>query len=498
MGSLAFLWPAVLPLWADPLPLHVSDNQIVTSQGCTIRLRGVNMSGLEYQNTSPDPHGATGTQSEAITAFYSNIVRLPLNEDRWFGCGPGQSDGGANYRSIVDSVVAQADSTGTYVDLDLHWAGTATGASSPCGGAGWGTASNSRSGQQPMPDDNAVTFWSSVASRYANNPAVLFDLFNEPFINSWSIWQSGGACNWSLVSSGGVTTTGTFHSPGMQVLLNTVRSAGASNICVAGGLQFAYDLRGVAGYATADPTVYALSDPGGNGVVYATHIYSSKGTSSNWDSHATTITSSYPVILEEYGESSSDPVTWDSYLLGWADGGNSAGYVYSAIAWDLSSQACPCLLSNWSGGYSLTSTHGAPVSTWMVGMSATGTCPTWTPTPTATFTPCGYPGATCTPTFTPTPTATPLPPGPVKAQPNILTGGQNLCTFKVPEPGATLWVYLYTLAGELAAATDGGSGGSLCAWDSAGVASGLYLARVKVTDADGSEREQTLKILVLH
>jgi len=123
--------------------------------------------------------------------------------------------------------------------------------------------------------------------------------------------------------------------------------------------------------------------------------------------------------------------------------------------------------------------------------------PTATLTPTSTPTPCGYPGNTCTPTSTFTPTATPLPQGPAVAMPNILANGQNLCTFKVPEPGATLRVYLYTIAGELVTTTIGQSGSSQCVWDSAGMASGLYLVRAKVSDYDGTFRWQRLKVLVL-
>ena len=130
--------------------------------------------------------------------------------------------------------------------------------------------------------------------------------------------------------------------------------------------------------------------------------------------------------------------------------------------------------------------------------------PTFSPTPTATDTPCYVNGTPCTPTAsptatnTPTPTPTPYLPGPVVAMPNILTNGQSLCAFKVPEAGATLKVYIYTVAGELAAAVEGQAGSSLCAWDSSAVASGLYLVRARVDDYDGTFRWQKLKLLVLH
>lgn len=54
-----------------------------------------------------------------------------------------------------------------YGILDLHW--TAPG-------------SQVAFEQQPMPDqDHSPAFWSSVASTFKSKPAVVFDLFNEPY-----------------------------------------------------------------------------------------------------------------------------------------------------------------------------------------------------------------------------------------------------------------------------------------------------------------------------
>ena len=124
--------------------------------------------------------------------------------------------------------------------------------------------------------------------------------------------------------------------------------------------------------------------------------------------------------------------------------------------------------------------------------------PTVTPTPTSTPTPCGYPGNTCTPTATATPTNTPLPPGAVVAVPNILRDGQTETVFQVPEPGATLTVTIYDLAGERVVGGTCSQGSSKCYWNCNGVASGLYIARVQVRDSDDSTRSQTLKLAVLH
>lgn len=175
--------------------LQVIGNQIFSaSTGCTVRLKGVNTDSMEFAPGGQGPAGGiTAVVAEAVSQWGANIIRLPLSQDFWFGCTNSKVSGNpvnsANYQALVASIVNYCSAQGAYVLLDLHWSGTQTGATAPCG-TGWGNAT----AQQYMPDDNSVTFWSSVASTYANNPAVLFDLYNEPFDydgNGWNIWQGG-------------------------------------------------------------------------------------------------------------------------------------------------------------------------------------------------------------------------------------------------------------------------------------------------------------------
>ncbi len=503
----------------------------MTSQGCTIRLRGVDVSGLEYSPTGDYGNGTAPTTtisgvgmadypailSEVITAWHCNIVRLPVNQDYWFGCGNLRDyDAAVNtaaYRGMIQAAVSVCSAHNAYLDLDLHWSGTygGTAPTAPCGGGGWGTAGGSASGstgQAPMPDWNSVAFWSSVASVIGNNPAVLYDLYNEPFAPNgndsgfWSTWQDGGA----VAASGNVTygdAQPAFNTPGFQYLVDTIRGAGVSNVLVVGGLQYSYDLTGLSTNALADTASNSGTTVAGNGILYSAHVYNNKGvTAGGWDPYVTVATTNHAVMIEEFGESSTDPSNWDNQTIAWINGSNDKSYVYSAMAWAFSPDDGPQLLTSFSG-YPATSYHGAPVSTWLSAISSTGTCPAWTSTPTPTDTPCGYPGNTCTPTLTPTATntptitLTPVPVGPVVAIPNRLTGGNTTTTFRVPESGATLEISLYTVAGEWMATERGVSGSSLCLWNSTGKASGLYLARVKVTDPGGSVRAQILKLVVI-
>src|SRR5579871_478795 len=394
--------------------LKILGNQIVNaSSGCTVRLKGVDVSGWEYSPTGDTGTGRPTTTisgvlmtdyvsiiTEAVQVWHANCVRFPINQDFWFNCS--NSHGTPNetaYRAMIQAVINYCSSNNVYLDLDLHWSGTSSTATDPSGCSGGSqTASgwNGSTGQQPMPDANAVTFWQSVASVYANNPAVLFDLYNEPYPTTWAILKDGG-------------NTGSFTTPGLQAIVNAVRSEGASNICVIGGLGYAYDL------SSLNTAGNAITQASGYGILYSSHIYNNKGVSvGGWDPYVTTVTGTYPVIIEEFGAASTDPANWDTQTIAWIDGTNSNNYTYSAMAWAFSSDVGLTLLTSFSG-YPTTSYHGAPVSTWLYNLNQTptpncgtgGSTSTFTSTPTKTATATPTRTATLTPSSSPTRTATP-------------------------------------------------------------------------------------------
>jgi hypothetical protein len=398
--------------WSVSPALKVSGNQIVTaSTACTIILRGVNVDSLEFMATGQGPTsgGITATVGESIQQWGCNVIRLPLSQDFWFGVPNSKSTSVSknNYRALVDNIVKICSDNNAYALLDLHWSGTATAPSAP-GGSGWGTAI----AQQDMPDANALTFWSDLAARYANNPAVLFDLYNEPHGVSWDIWKNGGD------SGNG------FNTPGLQALLNAIRATGAHNMVVAGGLDWAYDLRGIVsgGVTTAD----ALTDSIGSGVAYASHIYPWKGSApwvpANGDSEITVAANLVPILIGEFGQNQTDVTScancsdagyagystgaWGASVLAWI---NQHHYHYTA--WDMNTSSSPILIANWQ--FTPTTYLGVQVKadlatlpTVEAGLGCVaGFVPTETPTPTSTNT--STPTVTGTiPTDTPTVTNT--------------------------------------------------------------------------------------------
>ncbi len=186
------------PAHALPPRLHVAGTHLENDKGETVRLQGVNIASLEWSNLG-DPQLMRSVQT-ALHQWNAAIIRLPLSQDRWLGKADGQTDGGAAYREIVAEVVETIASQNRYVLLDLHWSDADQ----------WGQ----HIGQHSLPDDNSAVFWKSAAASFANNPAVFFDLYNEPHDVTWEVWQHGG----TIVEHNqerGQQTTLTYHSPGM-------------------------------------------------------------------------------------------------------------------------------------------------------------------------------------------------------------------------------------------------------------------------------------------
>jgi aryl-phospho-beta-D-glucosidase BglC (GH1 family) len=245
VAILAFL--AQARVMAQPLVLHVSGSDLVNSNGATVVLHGVNIPSLETLNTgtgpasSGNPSGGGGTGimdsvNEAINVWHVSLIRLPICQDRWLGYAPvdynGYSNSASTYQGIVEQIVSTASAAGVYVLIDMHWSDEGV----------WGE----NLGQHMMPDENTATAWTSVATEFANNPAVLFDAYNEPYPTSWSIWLNGGT----------VDDTVTYTSPGMQGIVNTIRATGANNVIVVGGISYSGDLTGIAnGYAISGSNI---------------------------------------------------------------------------------------------------------------------------------------------------------------------------------------------------------------------------------------------------
>ncbi len=308
------------------LPLKVVGTRILNSKGEPVLLRGVNAASMEF--TSDGQGHILKTVDVAIQDWHANIIRLPLAQDRWFGKAREQTNDGAEpYRKLVRQIVDECASQGCYVILDLHW--------SDCNE--WGT----NIGQHSMPDLNSVVFWKDFAPVYANNPAVLFDLYNEPHDVSWDVWLKGGRITDRPNGRRTNSTPKTYDAVGMQTMLDTVRATGAKNVVVCGGLDWAYDFSGIL-------EGRQLSDPTGNGVIYANHCYDNKRDSvDTWIAKMEKASAKLPVIVTEFGGNSgpSREKHWDNWLLHVLQAMDDHHWPYTA--WDMHTSARPNLIINW-------------------------------------------------------------------------------------------------------------------------------------------------------
>jgi hypothetical protein len=318
--------PAQSPVSSQPLPLRVSGTRVLNTHGQKVLLRGVNVASLEW--TSDGQGHVRRTVDVAIHDWRANIIRLPLSQDRWFGHGPEQTDGGAAYRALVHELVDDCRSNQCYIILDLHW--------SDCNE--WGR----HIGQHSMPDTNSVVFWRNFAPAFANDPAVIFDLYNEPHDVSWEIWVHGGTITDHPNGRQAKEPPITFEAAGMQQLLDTIRAAGAKNVVIAGGLDWAYDFSGIL-------DGHQLDDRDGHGIIYANHCYDNKHDSVDaWIAKMEAASARLPIIVSEFGGQSGPsremPAdNWLQHVMRALD-----EHHWAWTAWDLHTSAQPNLISDWN------------------------------------------------------------------------------------------------------------------------------------------------------
>ena len=298
------------------LALQVVDNHLADGHGRPVRLLGVNRSGAEYACVGPHGVFAGPTHRRAIAAmvrWHINAVRVPLNEHCWLGInGSPARYSASRYRAAIRAYVARLHHAGLYVVLDLHW--NAPG-DAPA------------SGQQPMADlDHAPTFWSSVARAFKHDPAVAFDLYNEPHDVDWRCWRDG-----CMLPQG-------WRTAGMQALVDAVRSSGARQPIIATGIRWGTDLTGWRGYRPHDPA---------NQLMAGLHMFDFSFCTSMqcWTTTLTPVAREVPVVATELGQRACSARFMDQFM-NWAD---SAGVSYLGWSWNPAGCGAPALIRSWDG-----------------------------------------------------------------------------------------------------------------------------------------------------
>ena len=338
----AFVWrlfvarpvSAMRAAGSAPTGLHVVGQQLLEGANRPLILRGVNRSGTEYACIQgwgffDGPNDLASVQ--AIAAWGTNAVRIPLNEDCWLninGAPPAYS--GTAYKNAIAGYVATVQAAGLVPILELHWTGAGT---------------TMATGQQPMLNrDHSVAFWQQVANAYKTNTGVVFDLHNEPYpdgnrdtVAAWDCWKNGTTITNAAACPGSGLT---YQAAGMQELVNTVRATGATNPVLLGGVQYANALSRWLAYKPQDPT--------GN-LIAAWHVYNFNVCNSTpcYDATAAPVAAAVPLVAGEIGENDCGTAMLTT-LMTWLDSHN-AGYL--AWTWDTWGTACArlSLITDYAG-----------------------------------------------------------------------------------------------------------------------------------------------------
>ncbi|MBM3759367.1 MAG: glycoside hydrolase family 5 protein [Acidobacteria bacterium] len=221
---------------------HIID----AATGQPLLLRGVNMSGIEYLRkiTREELH-------EAVVGWNCDIVRIPFVQSKVANI---------EYVDELRQVVQWLWVMGSFAILDLQWL-------------------SAESGVAPEPNLGSIACWETLAHAFNDAPYVIFDLLNEPHdvpAKQWVEWA--------------------------YLLTDTVRAVDPERVVMVGGLDWAYDLRGV-----------HLDLPN---VIYSTHVYPNKG--KQWDRCFGDFAWEKPVFAGEFGGWDED-LDWGRELLAYFD-----------------------------------------------------------------------------------------------------------------------------------------------------------------------------------
>jgi hypothetical protein len=267
---------------------YVSGNQILNENGEAHRFKGVNRPSLEWNS-----RGAFLMESDfaKMASWQANVVRVPLNQKFWL-------ENENEYRTKVDTVISWIQNNGMDVILDLHW--------SDQGGL------LEEAEQQDMADTLSLAFWIDLAQRYKDNGRILFELYNEPRNISWELWHDGGP-----------HPSEDYEIVGMQELYDSVRAAGAHNLILIGGLNWAFDLSGVAEYPIE-----------GYNIAYVTHLYPyGNKMPPYWHDAFGYLAAEHPIIITEFGPNSNTDIKNMEYVQNIADFADSLEISWVAWAW---------------------------------------------------------------------------------------------------------------------------------------------------------------------
>ena len=252
---------ATAPLLAsEPGRIDVAGSRLVWN-GAPLRLAGLAMGDPVYirAGRSRDDYRVVAED------WAANCVRISVHPGHW-------RHDARRMAELLDADIAAARAHDLFVIVDWHAIGF-PGLYEPVPPPAWG-----------LPPDaylssiaDAIMFWRGMAERHGADPAVLFELWNEP-VGDARHWVSDGAF-WSL------------FKPAWAEIIATIRAV-SDNIVLAAGGRWAHDLTGPA----ADP----LDDAR---IAYAWHVYPNEDRHApdRWVKSLAGLATRHPVVVTEWG-----------------------------------------------------------------------------------------------------------------------------------------------------------------------------------------------------
>jgi hypothetical protein len=320
-------------------PLHVRGNQLVQADGTPVVLRGAELYGLD---SSSSPASVSAAAVAAARAWGADMMRVALGEQLWLASSCAYDPA---YVSAVDRAVNWITAAGMVAVLELQ--DSIVDAGCPAGAP------------QDMADAaGSVPFWAQVAARYAGNPLVVFDLYNEPHDITDALWLNGG-----LVTDAAGTT---YAAAGMQELYDAVRGAGAGNVVMVSGNN----------WANSVPAHLVQ----GVGIAYAVHVYTCPqavppgcADPSPMDpapilGQWVGLGASVPVVVSEFGWPATGDGTYNAAVIAFAA---AHGWGWNAFAWDTTAPFGLVSTDPAAGPYEPTPS-GMPVLAALAGLPASG------------------------------------------------------------------------------------------------------------------------------
>jgi endoglucanase len=326
---------------ADAFGVSVRGNQLVDEAGQPMRLLGVNRSGTEYACSEgwglfDSPHPGTPDDPAMVAAIRSwraNAVRVPLNEACWLGINGVESRyAKRRYRDAIGAYVAALEAVGMHPILDLHVVTPRHF-----------RASRNVDHLRPMPDrGHAVPFWRSVARRFGADPAVVFDLYNEPHDVGWRCLRDGCRITRDIYER----SVPDYRAVGTQRLVKTIRRQGAVNVIMVPGIGWSGNLSRWLRFAPRDPL---------GRIAASFHNYEGPDLGTChlecWQQTVAPVAARVPVITGEMGDVDCNHDYIDGFMQ-WAD---ARGVSYLGWSWNetkpggATCEGGPALITDYSG-----------------------------------------------------------------------------------------------------------------------------------------------------